>query len=272
MQRADPIRLDRESHRALAELAAGFATRSHIAFITEALVAARSAPDDPLAGLALLVSMQGTTYARRKDQSAALADVGRWLEQHLAVHLDRAATGAGSDRLGEVVTTELGWLRRLAMAREAAERGARRGRRVVGSARPFGRSLGGLRARWERMETEPPGPETSNGPSGPPPPPPEVEAWGAGFLDFLAARKVWQAARKRLDKGKPLKDKRVPLAVRAPELPPGVALEASFTLTAGLVDVWRASDAAGGQARDFFVVEWDNDRTPWLATRVAFEP
>lgn len=265
MQSIKPVRLARSAHRELDELAQRFATGLHAEFLQDALAAARQAPDDPLASLEMLKAMEGTSYARSRAQAAALADVGRWLSVHLQMRLEQAGQGGDINRLSAILIAELGWLRRLVKAYSKQSTSAAHAKLPAAADNSFGRNLGTLRRNWDRLRTR----KTTDAP---PPPPPAVEAWEAGFLDFLAARKVWQAARRRLDKGKPLKDKRVPLAVRAPELPPGVTLEASFTLTAGLVDVWRASDAAGGQARDFFVVEWDDDPTPWLATRVAFEP
>lgn len=255
------LRLDAETHRALERLAVGFGTDAHLAWLTEALVAARNAPDDPLAPLELLVAMQGSPYATRPNPRAALSAVGQWLEKHLA-----ASPALDSARL----TVELGWLRRLATAQKRRTGGAP----VAGPPfRRFGEQLPRLRAiaaqrapRPSLLAPNPPPP-----PPDEPPPAPAATRYQVGFFDVLAARGTWQDVRKRLKARREPRDKRLPLAVRAPALPPGVSIEASFTLTEGLVDVFRDFDRKGGTMRDFHVVAWDETSSPWLAKRVAFD-
>lgn len=265
MSRSNPIRLDRQGHRSLYQIARTFPTNNHCHFLTEALIAIRRAPQEPLAGLELLAAMRGTTHAGSQGQARALADVSHWLARHIAGHFSRAKRDGGWEQLSEVIATELGWLRRLAKV-DTGKTESRVGHHPKRVTNPrFDNQLNTLREQWLKRDAKGP---TSR----PPPPSPPITAWRAGFADFLGAREGWKIARKRLDRGSPAKDKRIALAIREPEPPAGVAFEASFALTAGLVELWRAIDTSSGQARDFHVVEWDEAQTPWLATRVEFEP
>lgn len=255
------LRLDAETHRALERLAVGFGSDAHIAWLTEALVATRNAPDDPLAPLELLVAMQGSPYAARPNPRAALSAVGQWLEKHLA-----AAPTLDSARLA----VELGWLRRLATAQKRRTGG---GPVPAAPAGRFGGQLPRLRALHAQRVLPPPPPSVTPPPPSAKPeaPPPPATHYKVGVFDVLAARSTWQDVRKRLKAKKEPRDKRLPLAVRSPALPTGVGLEASFTLTEGLADIFRDFDRNGGVVRDFHVIEWDETRSPWLAKRVAFE-
>lgn len=261
MPALDRTRLDVETHRELERLAVRFGTRAHIAWLAEALTAARAAPDDALAALELLAALQGTPYARRSGPRAALSDVGGWLEKHLTAHPALTA---------ERLTVELGWLRRLAVAEEKRTGGGH----PAPAVRPFGRSLPTLRARRPAADAKPPNRpgDTIAEPPSPEPRPPEPPPthYAVGALDVLAAREVWKVARKRLKTGKAPKDKRIPLAARTAD--GGPPLEASFALTAGLADVFGAFDARGGQVHDFYVIAWDDTVTPWLATAVSPSP
>lgn len=83
-------------------------------YLSQALESLRH-HEDPIDALALLRTLRGTAYASRGKQEQALDAVGRWLEQRL-----QREPGVASARL----RLELGWLRRMIMARRAEDRAA----------------------------------------------------------------------------------------------------------------------------------------------------
>ncbi len=101
--------LEREGER--------FDQRNHRTYLELAIGCARTGAT-PTEVLRLLVMLWGTAHARRSDQLAALNDVGEWIESRLA-----REPGLTADRL----ILELGWLRRIAVARSSESRHEDRG-------------------------------------------------------------------------------------------------------------------------------------------------
>lgn len=193
--------LDAATMRAVAEASARF-SRNHITYLAEALEATkRHLHDDvaaPVEALALLEAMQGSAYAGRPNEKAALAEVGQWVEERLRRQPDVPA---------RQFATELGWLKRLARYNDSMQRGQDRGRGRGGrddnrapAPKRFGSTVAALRSQRARMLAEPieapvkstvtpaaevaPAPDTLELPA-------TFEAMFLNYADAREARKLW---------------------------------------------------------------------------------
>jgi len=259
---------------ALDAAASRFASRNHERFLADALgVMKRLAGDAtaaPLQALRVLSAMQGSAYASRDAERAALADVGHWLEQRLRQEPNVDAVA---------LAVELGWLKRL--VRYHAElhwdrRDRNRGR--ADRPRPFGKQIVELERRRRatttraaaaerRRECERPAePEATR----PAEMPPIVRVFFSEIGDVREARK--QAA-KRKKKGKPPKDRPLELRAADPDtLPVGIRLHASLARTQGLDEVFAAMESAGGATIPFLALDLDASHTEVAVLRVGVRP
>lgn len=111
--------MDASRMKALERAAVDLATKNHGQFLQEALQVLRDpqVPTDkaPIEALRLLVALQGSPYADRRDPKAALGAVGAWLEAWLLVHPGISAAELARD---------LGWLVRLSRIHDTGPGGA----------------------------------------------------------------------------------------------------------------------------------------------------
>lgn len=215
--------LDAATMRAVAEASARF-SRNHITYLAEALEATkRHLHDDvaaPVEALALLEAMQGSAYAGRPNEKAALAEVGQWVEERLRRQPDVPA---------RQFATELGWLKRLARYNDSMQRGQDRGHggrddNRAPAPKRFGSTVAALRNQRARMLAEPteapvrstptPAVEVAAAPAALELPA-TFEAMFLNYADAREARKLW---------AKWKKNKRDPKERTLPLLPTDEAL------------------------------------------------
>jgi len=185
---------------------------------------------DPIAALALLRALWGTSHAKRDNQKAALGDAGRWLEDRI-----RRENGISPDRLA----LELGWLQRLVRVHGAPENDHDDGDRFrshqADLGAPFGVHIELLRTRRHAALAAAARPIAP--PAAPPPPRPDrlPDSFEARFATWQGALEAFKNARKRRKQGKPVRDRLLDVVPVAAELQPlATDLACSVLETAGM--------------------------------------
>ena len=246
--------ITREQLTRLERDASSMGTANHGRYVSEAMQAMRDpafagdaladALEAPLRALRLLGAMWGGVFAKRPDQRVALNDVGIWLETRLA-------RDPGVEV--KVLTTELGWLKRLAKHHEALRQEAGRpgyGAPGRGDQKSFGRRLAEIeRKRREvfaaaRVEAE--APKAAKAEAAKPraeEPLPEVLA--VEFEDFNRVREVRKAAAERAKRGREPKEALLALVGRG-GVAAGVRLVCSTTRTEGMAEVMEGVRRTAG--------------------------
>lgn len=232
-------------------------------YLSDALECLRSTRD-PIAPLELLRAMWGSSYARRRDQIAALGDAGLWLEERL-----RREPSISPERL----ELELGWLRRLVtIHRDAGDSGGGQHDKTPPSRTPtFGANIEQLRQRRRRAfelvaaAAPPPARGTEAARKIDSPDAARVErperlpgSFEVSIIDWQDALKAFKTARDRRKNQKPPKDRLLPVQPVAPELRHLAAdIACSMLITEGMDELERRTLANAGNVPSFWIASTD---------------
>lgn len=255
----------------LRSTAATLCTKNHTKYLAEALQCT-IATGDPVQALKLLHAMWSSPYATRTDQKSALNDVGKWLEQLL---------GRDPKASVEQVSTQIGWLRRLARyyekekATSSQDREGRtesnRGKAVANRPKlEFGERIDGIQKR--RTDTQVETLPKFRKPATPVQPLCLPATFASAFLDFKKAREIRKLARARLKSGKPPKEAFLELVPVLAELKPlAKGLRCSTFQTEGLDTLFAEIEKRNNDIVPFYVVSVKIEEGMLLAAQITLK-
>lgn len=268
--------------------AAGFTTKNHHRFLSEALACLRQTRD-PVAALELLARMQSSAHAERSNEAEALRDIVTWLRDQL-----RGATHLPPDAL----ELRLAWARRIGRIatntaknqhREDHERPLRGGPGRPNHSRPAvtDQELRQLRQRYPQPPQPPPPPRPPGfRPTSEQAPEPAQEPQQSPLPEVLKVMFAHQQEAttflKRLLKtssqasaaARPARHLPLALQKDGPPIPPdlGPVFLVCTATTPGLAEYIKELNAKSGRAFDFYVTTLERDGDRLFAHQLLLAP